>query len=85
MATNIATPMAIEAWRSMLIAPEPVANASGGKACVAVPINAGKISPTPMPLQVMPKTINAVLGSVPMNEAQMPKPIMMSAVPKVTG
>lgn len=53
-ATRRATPRAIPIWRTMLITAEPVANDGGGSEADAVAIIVGSVSPTPMPVRIMP-------------------------------
>src|ERR1700759_1445896 len=83
MATNIATPTAIAAWRIMLITPEPVANEDGGSDDALIPMSVGNVSPTPTPAGTMPKTIKATLGSGPVKTAQTTCPAAKHTMPAV--
>ena len=50
IATKIAAPTAMAAWRIILFAPEPVANDDAGKAEVPTASRVGKVRPTPIPV-----------------------------------
>ena len=73
-ATNIATPIARPAWRIMLITPEPVANDDGGSDDAATPISVGKVSPTPMPVNIMPAMTTGAFGSSPIEHCPKRQP-----------
>ena len=58
-ATSTATPTARPTWRSMLTTAAPVANEGGGRDAAAVAISVGSVSPTPMPVRIMPPSMSA--------------------------
>src|SRR5258708_40117734 len=74
MATKIATPMASAACRIILITPEPVANDDDRRQEAATPIRVGNVSPTPMPVGIMPMMTSAAFGSSPITLAQEESP-----------
>jgi hypothetical protein len=54
MATRPATPRAMPICRLMTNSADPVAKRSGGNGAVAAPPSEGSMSPTPMPLRMLP-------------------------------
>lgn len=83
IATKSATPIAMVACRIMVITPEPVANDEGGRDAVPTPMRVGKVSPTPMPVHIIPMMTTAMFGLAPIIVAQKSGPAAKNKAPAV--